>query len=86
MTRVLIAAGLAASLFATNLMAADLSAPLPPAKAAGVQKAQIFGTYTPLIIIAAGIGVAAAFAISSASNPNSITGGTIPGQINPTAT
>jgi len=80
------AAGLAASLFATNLMAADLSAPLPPAKAAGVQKAQIFGISTPLIVITLGIGIAAAIIVSDAANPNSIVTGSIPGQINPTAT
>ena len=82
MTRILIAAGLAASLFATNLMAADLSAPLPPAKAAGVQKAQIFGIDTPLIVIVAGIGVAAAFILSNASNPQTI-GNTVVGQAGP---
>ncbi len=75
--RVLMAASLAASLFATNLLAADLSAPLPPAKAAGVQKAQIFGIATPLVVIGVGIGVAAAIVLSNenpASTPTSVPG------------
>jgi hypothetical protein len=38
--RVIVVATLAASLFATNLMAADAVSSLPPGKPAGVQKAQ----------------------------------------------
>ena len=57
MMRVLVAASLAASLLTTSLMAADMNAPLPPAKAAGVKKAQILGISTPLIVIGVGIGV-----------------------------
>jgi hypothetical protein len=77
MMRVLIAASLAASMYTTSLLAADMNAPLPPAKAAGVQNAQIFGTYTPLIVIGIGIGIVAAVVLSNTS-PASI-GNTVKG-------
>ena len=66
--RVLIAASLAASMYTTSLLAADVNAPLPPAKAAGVKNAQFFGEYTPEIIIAAAIGIVAAVVLSN-TNP-----------------
>jgi len=72
MMRILIAASLAASLYTSSLLAADMSAPLPPAKAAGVQNAQdFFGISYPILIIAAGIGIAAAIALGNTS-PNSV--------------
>jgi hypothetical protein len=78
MMRVLIAASLAASLFTTSLLAADMNAPLPPAKAAGVQKAQdFFGISYPILIIGAGIGIVAAIVLSNQSPnpvPNTVNG------------
>ena len=76
--RVLIAASLAASLFTTSLLAADMSAPLPPAKAAGVKNAQdFFGISYPILIIGAGIGIVAAVVLSNQSPnpvPNTVNG------------
>ncbi|HVZ28215.1 MAG TPA: hypothetical protein VG798_06120 [Rhizomicrobium sp.] len=66
MNRVLVAAGLAASLIATNLMAAEVNAPLPPAKKAGVHKAQL-EDLGPLPWIGLGIGAIAAVALSQDS-------------------
>ena len=83
MMRVLIAASLAASMYTTSLLAADMNAPLPPAKAAGVKNAQFFGEYTPLIIIGAAIGIVAAVALSNTS-PAAI-GTNVPGLVLPTA-
>jgi hypothetical protein len=76
MNRVLVAASIAASLIATNLMAAEVNAPLPPAKKAGVHKAQL-SDIGPLPWIGLGIGAIAAVALSQ-DNPNSV-GGTVPG-------
>ncbi len=76
MNRVLVAASLAASLIATNLMAAEVSAPLPPAGAAGVHQAQDIN-WMPLVVIGGGLGVIAAVALSQES-PAPITG-TAPG-------
>jgi hypothetical protein len=52
--RLFIAATVAASLFATNLLAADLAAPLAAGKPAGVQKAQDSGI-APIWYIVGGI-------------------------------
>lgn len=67
MNRVIVAASLAASLIATNLMAAEVNAPLPPAGAAGVHKAQDVN-WMPLLVIGGGIGIIAAVALSQ-DNP-----------------
>jgi len=75
--RILIAASLAASMYTTSLLAADINAPLPPAKAAGVKNAQFFGEYTPLIVIGVGIGIVAAVVLSN-TNPASV-GNTVKG-------
>jgi hypothetical protein len=80
MNRVLVAAGLAASLIATNLMAAEVNAPLPPAKKAGVHKAQL-EDLGPLPWIGLGIGAIAAVALSQDS-PNPV-GSTAPGLVLP---
>ena len=53
--RILIPAALAASMFATNLYAADAVAPLAPGKAAGVKHADAVDS--SLLWIAAGIAV-----------------------------
>lgn len=78
MIRILVAASLAASLFSTSLLAADMNAPLPPAKAAGVHNAQdVMGIPMPIIIITGGIGILAAVVLSNTSPnpvPNSIPG------------
>ena len=55
--RLFIAATVAASIFATNLLAADLAAPLPAGKPAGVQKAQDKGI-APIFYVLGGIAVA----------------------------
>lgn len=81
--RVLIAASLAASMYTTSLLAADVNAPLPPAKAAGVQNAQFFGEYTPEIVIAVGLGIVAGIVLSNTS-PAAI-GTNVPGLVLPTA-
>ena len=82
--RVLIAASLAASLFTTSLLAADMNAPLPPAKAAGVQNAQdVFGISMPIIVIGVGIGILAGVLLSN-TNPSAI-GTNVPGLVLPTA-
>ncbi len=58
--RIVIAVSLAASLFATNLMAAEVSAPLSPGKPAGVKAAQ---SNNDLVVYWIG-GVSAAAAIT----------------------
>jgi hypothetical protein len=83
MNRVLVAASLAASLISTNLMAAEVNAPLPPAGAAGVHQAQDVD-WMPLLVIGGGIGVIAAVALSQES-PAPI-GNTAPGLKTPTVT
>ena len=80
MNRVLVAASLAASLIATNLMAAEVNAPLPPAGAAGVHPAQDVN-WMPLLVIGGGLGIIAAVALSQDS-PAPITG-TVQGLVNP---
>ena len=62
MTRILIAATMAASLFATNLLAAETASPLAPGHAAGVKKAQDFDMTPWWYLLGAGaiIGLAAA--------------------------
>jgi hypothetical protein len=80
MNRVLVAASLAASLIATNLMAAEVNSALPPAGAAGVHQAQDIN-YMPLLVIGGGLGIIAAVALSQES-PAPITG-TAPGLVNP---
>ena len=52
--RLLIAATVAASFFATNLLAADLAAPLAAGKPAGVQKAQDAGI-APIWFVVGGV-------------------------------
>jgi hypothetical protein len=87
MMRILIAASLAASMYTTSLLAADMNAPLPPAKAAGVQNAQFFGEYTPEIVIAVGLGIIAGIVLSNtnpAPVPNTVVG--LPAAATTTAT
>ena len=80
MNRVIVAASLAASLIATNLMAAEVNAPLPPAGAAGVHQAQDVN-WMPLLIIGGGLGIIAAVALSQES-PTPVTS-TAPGLVSP---
>jgi hypothetical protein len=61
------AIGLAFSLSATGALA-EASAPLPPARPAGVAKAQMLIDNTPLIV---GLGIAAIVAVVIATNSNS---------------
>ena len=78
MNRVLIAVTLAASMFTTNLLAAEIStanAPLAPGAAAGVQKAD--AEDWTLLWIFLGIGAVAGIALSQESVapiPNTISG------------
>lgn len=81
MNRVLVAASLAASLIATNLMAAEVNAPLSPAGAAGVHQAQ-GQNLTPLLVIGGGLLVIAGVALSQ-EGAASLTN-TAPGLITPT--
>ena len=73
--RLFIAATVAASFFATNLLAADLAAPLAAGKPAGVQKAQDSGI-APIWFVLGGVAVAGAIvaAVGNASG----TSGTVP--------
>ena len=66
--RLLIAATVAASFFATNLLAADLAAPLAAGKPAGVQKAQL-SDVAPIWFVVGGIAVTGAIvaAVGNAS-------------------
>ncbi len=66
--RLFIAATVAASIFATNLLAADLAAPLPAGKPAGVQKALDTGI-APIWYVLGGIAVTGAIvaAVGNAS-------------------
>ena len=66
--RLFIAATVAASFFATNLLAADLAAPLAAGKPAGVQKAQDAGI-APIWYVLGGIAVTGAIvaAVGNAS-------------------
>jgi hypothetical protein len=64
--RLLIAATVAASFFATNLMAADLAAPLSAGKPAGVQKAQL-SDVAPIWFVLGGIAVVGAVVAASSS-------------------
>jgi len=72
--RLLIAATVAASIFATNLLAADLAAPLPAGKPAGVQKAQDTGI-APIWYVIGGIAITGALvaAIGNASGTPGVT-------------
>ena len=67
--RLFIAATVAASLFATNLLAADLAAPLPAGKPAGVQKAQL-GGINPAWFAVGGLGILAAVVATSKASPS----------------
>jgi hypothetical protein len=72
--RLLIAATVAASFFATNLMAADLTAPLAAGKPAGVQKAQDSGI-APIWYVLGGVAIVGVVvaASSSVSGPSATT-------------
>ena len=54
MTRMLIAATVAATFFATNLLAAETASPLAPGKPAGVTKAQANDNTTLYYVLGAG--------------------------------
>jgi hypothetical protein len=72
MKRVLIAATMAASLVATNLLAAETSGTLAPGKPAGVKQAQgEIGWGTAAWV---GIGVAAAIAVGLSTGQKAATG------------
>jgi hypothetical protein len=64
--RLIIAATVAASFFATNLLAADLTAPLAAGKPAGVQKAQDSGI-APIWYVVGGVAVIGAVVAASSS-------------------
>lgn len=64
MKRALIAATIAASFVATNVLAAETAAPLAPGKAAGVQKAQDYD-WTSLAWIGVGVGAAILIGLST---------------------
>ena len=62
MKRALIAAAVAASFFATNLLAADVQAPLAPGKPAGVKQAQTWdwttvGIVSGVVLVGALVGL-----------------------------
>jgi hypothetical protein len=67
--RTLISAALAASLFATNLLAAEINAPLAPGKAAGVKTAQ--DTDDTVWWIIGGAAVVAVIAVAASSGGSS---------------
>ena len=71
MKRALIVATVAASLFATNLLAAESAAPLAPGKAAGVQKAQDYD-WTSLAWIGVGVGAAVLIGLSTGQENRSV--------------
>jgi hypothetical protein len=64
MRRALIAATVAVSFFATNLLAAETAAPLAPGKPAGVQKAQDYD-WTSYAWIGLGVGAAILLGLST---------------------
>lgn len=64
MKRALIAATVAASFFATNLLAAENTPPLAPGKPAGVQKAQDID-WTTVAWIGVGVGAAVLIGLST---------------------
>lgn len=68
--RVLITATLAAALFATNLLAAEVGAPLPPGKAAGVKKAQSDNDMA-VLVVAGGAAAIGLIALAVGGNGNS---------------
>jgi hypothetical protein len=71
--RALIPAALAASLFATNLYAADVAAPLSPGNPAGVKKAQ--GTdLSPWWILGGVVVIGIIVAASSGGNSGTVAG------------
>jgi hypothetical protein len=72
--RLLIAATVAASFFATNLLAADLTAPLAAGKPAGVQKAQDSGI-APIWYVLGGVAIVGVVvaASSDVSGPTATT-------------
>jgi hypothetical protein len=78
--RILIPTALAASLFATNLFAAEAPSaalsPLAPGQAAGVQKAQMADNTLWWILGGAAVIAVIAVAASSGSSKNQSTGGT----------
>ena len=65
--RLFIAATVAASLFATNLLAADIAAPLAPGKPAGVQKAQ-FEDIAPIWYVLGGVAIVGVIVAASSDN------------------
>jgi hypothetical protein len=69
--RLFIAATLAASLFTTDLLAAEASAPLPTGKPAGLKQAQLDSNTT--ILVAGGLVLAGVLAAVLSSNPSNIT-------------
>jgi hypothetical protein len=71
--RLFIAATVAASLFATNLLAAEAAAPLAGGKPAGVQKAQDEGIAPIWFVLGAVVVVGAVVAASSGGNSVPVT-------------
>ena len=74
--RLLIAATVAASFFATNLLAADLTAPLSAGKPAGVQKAQL-SDIAPIWYVVGGVALIGVV-VAAASDVNGPTATTPP--------
>jgi len=72
--RLIIAATVAASFFATNLLAADLTAQLSAGKPAGVQKAQL-SDIAPIWFVVGGVALIGAVvaASSNVSGPTATT-------------
>ena len=70
--RLFIAATVAASLFATNLLAADLAAPLSAGKPAGVQKAQLDGL-NPVWFAVGGLAILAVVVATSKASSSATT-------------
>jgi hypothetical protein len=71
--RLFIAATVAASVFATNLLAAEAAAPLPTGKPAGVHKAQDADTDTLWWVVGGAVVVGAIAAVASGGNSAPVT-------------
>ena len=71
--RLFIAATVAASFFATNLLAAETAAPLPTGKPAGVKKAQDADTSTLWWVLGGAVAVGAIAAAASGGNSAPVT-------------
>jgi hypothetical protein len=71
--RLFIAATIAASLFATNLLAAEVTAPLAAGKPSGVQKAQEEGIAPIWFVLGGAAVIGVAVAASSGGNSTPVT-------------